>query len=61
MTEEEIIAMLDQWDRLEGAIDCVLESQQSSMTEAAAQLDKERLLMARMMHLVIQRSAKAFR
>lgn len=58
MTEEDIIALLDQWDKLDEAVKRVTVSQPASMTEASERMDKERRVMGAMIR-TLTRPARA--
>jgi hypothetical protein len=58
MTEEDIIALLDQWDKLDEAAKRVIVSQPAAMTEAAARMDRERKVMGAMIR-TLTRSTRA--
>lgn len=46
MTEDQIIQLMDQWDKTDEAMKRLLVAQPATMTEAAARMDRERHTMS---------------
>lgn len=58
MTEEDMIALLDQWDKLDEASKRVIVSQPAAMTEAVDRMDRERKAMGAMIRTLTRPPAR---
>lgn len=58
MTEEDMIALLDQWDKLDEASKRVIVSQPAAMTEAVDRMDRERKVMGAMIRTLTRPRAR---
>lgn len=60
MTDDDFVALMDAFDALDSAAQRVLVAQPSTMTEAAANLDRARLAMRAVIHeKILRRKAVA--